>query len=268
MQTKGRWDMKVPGLVLVAVYFIENLVAAAKVFLVLSNKPEHTVRAVKTVSQVTWASINSNLLGEPIRSETVVFIRKAVSTMATTLSSSNGLAPPAMTLRRPRASAEGSSTTESVTVLESGSNSTRNARDPSSGDSEKDPKSGFESHRGAPRREDDNISIPSTWSETSNVPKRSLGYVQITSLMINCVIGTGIFTTPGLVLFLTQSKAIALGLWGVGGVYLAISYAVVLRWLAFTDTNRRMVVIFEYGSALPYNGGAMIYVCPNLPSDG
>ena len=50
------------------------------------------------------------------------------------------------------------------------------------------------------------------------IQKRSLGSMQMTSLMINSVIGSGIFTTPGYVLVLTKCKSIALSLWFVGGI--------------------------------------------------
>ena len=55
-------------------------------------------------------------------------------------------------------------------------------------------------------------------------PKKNLGFVQITSLILNSVIGSGIFTTPGYVLALTRSKPISLVLWAVGGVYTALWY--------------------------------------------
>ncbi len=66
--------------------------------------------------------------------------------------------------------------------------------------------------------------IPSDWSEARNVPKRNLGLLQAISLVINLVIGSGIFISPGYVLALTRSKAICLVLWAAGGVYTAIWY--------------------------------------------
>jgi hypothetical protein len=70
---------------------------------------------------------------------------------------------------------------------------------------------------------EDGISVDTAWSESTTVPRRHLGFVQITSLMLNAVIGGGIFNTPGVVLALTRSKKIALVLWAVGGVYSALA---------------------------------------------
>ncbi len=67
-------------------------------------------------------------------------------------------------------------------------------------------------------------SVDTTWSESTIVPRRNLGFIQITSLMLNGTIGSGIFITPGYVLFLTRSKPIALVLWAVGGIYTALKY--------------------------------------------
>ena len=55
-------------------------------------------------------------------------------------------------------------------------------------------------------------------SENSVLP-RNLGRVQIASLMINTMIGSGILTTPGSVLLSARSKTVAILLWAVGGVY-------------------------------------------------
>jgi hypothetical protein len=71
---------------------------------------------------------------------------------------------------------------------------------------------------------DDDASGDTNWSESTNVPRRNLGFVQITSLMLNATIGGGIFNTPGYVLALTRSKKIALILWAVGGVYSGLRY--------------------------------------------
>jgi len=71
---------------------------------------------------------------------------------------------------------------------------------------------------------DDDASEDTNCSESTNVPRRNLGFVQITSLMLNTTIGGGIFNTPGYVLALTRSKKIALILWAVGGVYSGLRY--------------------------------------------
>lgn len=67
--------------------------------------------------------------------------------------------------------------------------------------------------------EADEISIGSNWTESTLVPQRNLGFIQVTAFMINQTVGVGIFSTPAYVLFLTGSKPLSLGLWAVGGVY-------------------------------------------------
>ncbi|KAL9044242.1 MAG: hypothetical protein Q9214_002607 [Letrouitia sp. 1 TL-2023] len=62
--------------------------------------------------------------------------------------------------------------------------------------------------------------------------------------MVNSMIGSGIFTVPGYTVLLTKSKTVALILWVVGGGYTSIC----------------MVLFLEYGIALPFNGGALIYL--------
>jgi hypothetical protein len=51
------------------------------------------------------------------------------------------------------------------------------------------------------------------------IPRRDLGLFDVAALIINKQIGAGIFTTPGLVLSLTQSKTIATVLWVCGGLW-------------------------------------------------
>jgi hypothetical protein len=66
---------------------------------------------------------------------------------------------------------------------------------------------------------DDDASLNSAFTEATTVPRRNLGFIQCSALMINQMIGTGIFTLPGLVLLLAKSKPIAITLWAVGGIY-------------------------------------------------
>ena len=67
--------------------------------------------------------------------------------------------------------------------------------------------------------EEENGSIGiSNFTESTNIPRR-LETLDVAALIFNKMVGSGIFTTPGLVLSLTKSKALALGLWAVGGVY-------------------------------------------------
>lgn len=49
--------------------------------------------------------------------------------------------------------------------------------------------------------------------------KRRLGVLDVAALIMNKMIGAGFFTTPGTVLFLTQSKRLSIVLWVLGGIY-------------------------------------------------
>lgn len=69
------------------------------------------------------------------------------------------------------------------------------------------------------REDSENASVGSSWTESTDVPKRHIGVIAVISLMINQMIGTGVFETPGYVLYLTGSKQISLLLWAVGGIY-------------------------------------------------
>jgi amino acid transporter len=46
-----------------------------------------------------------------------------------------------------------------------------------------------------------------------------MGLIQVVSLMVNQMIGSGVFSTPGVVLLLTGTKYTSLVLWALGGVY-------------------------------------------------
>jgi hypothetical protein len=75
------------------------------------------------------------------------------------------------------------------------------------------------SEHGTEGYRDDTASFDSNWTESTTVPRRNLGFVQCSALMINQMVGSGIFTLPGVVLLLTKSKPIAVVLWAVGGIY-------------------------------------------------
>ena len=62
-------------------------------------------------------------------------------------------------------------------------------------------------------------SFDTAWTESTDVPRRQLGVFRVASLMINQMVGTGIFTTPAYVLLMTKSKPLTLGLFVLGGVY-------------------------------------------------
>jgi hypothetical protein len=54
---------------------------------------------------------------------------------------------------------------------------------------------------------------------------RPLNSRDVCSFIVNKMVGTGIYTTPPVVLLLTRSKGEAFGLWIVGFVYTLIRYA-------------------------------------------
>jgi hypothetical protein len=64
---------------------------------------------------------------------------------------------------------------------------------------------------------------------------RPLNSRDVCSFIVNKMVGTGIYTTPPVVLLLTRSKGEALGLWFVGFVYTLIRYALAklchYRWV-------------------------------------
>jgi hypothetical protein len=62
-------------------------------------------------------------------------------------------------------------------------------------------------------------------SEQTKISRKDLGVWNVASLIINKQIGTGIFTTPGLVLSLTGSKTVSLALWIMGGFWAALRCA-------------------------------------------
>jgi hypothetical protein len=83
------------------------------------------------------------------------------------------------------------------------------------------------------------------WDENMlAVPRTNLSILDVAALILNKQIGTGIFTTPGAVLLETKSKGLSIGLWTIGGFW----------------TLLFLMVYLEYGNALPYNGGELVYL--------
>ncbi|CAZ86234.1 unnamed protein product [Tuber melanosporum] len=74
--------------------------------------------------------------------------------------------------------------------------------------------------------------------------KQKLGYLSTAALIINKMIGTGIFSKPSSILRNTGSKGGALFLWVTGGVM----------------TLTGLFVYLEFGVALPFNGGELVYL--------
>ncbi|MCJ1462464.1 hypothetical protein MMC07_001066 [Pseudocyphellaria aurata] len=78
---------------------------------------------------------------------------------------------------------------------------------------------------------------------------RELECLDVSCLIINKMIGTGIFVSPAIVVLLAGSKWAALLMWVFGACY---SFASILVYL-------------EYGLAWPFNGGELIYIGKILP---
>lgn len=108
-----------------------------------------------------------------------------------------------------------------------------------------------DSERGNPRIDSDPSSHGSQrpdlgdWDENkAAVPRTNLTILDVAALILNKQIGTGIFTTPGAVLLSTRSKGLSVGLWTIGGFW----------------TLMFLLVYLEFGNALPFNGGELVYL--------
>ncbi|KAL2820553.1 amino acid permease-domain-containing protein [Aspergillus cavernicola] len=80
-------------------------------------------------------------------------------------------------------------------------------------------------------------------------PQKPLGRCDVACLIINKMIGGGIFVSPSIVAHLTGNKVAALFLWVFGGLYSFCS----------------IYIYLEYGLAWPYNGGEFIYISKIFP---
>ncbi|KAF2184946.1 hypothetical protein K469DRAFT_167604 [Zopfia rhizophila CBS 207.26] len=78
---------------------------------------------------------------------------------------------------------------------------------------------------------------------------RKLTWWDVASLIINKMIGTGIFTGPPMILLYTGKKSSALWIWAGGFVYILIS----------------MTLYLEFSRKLPYTGGELVYLDEILP---
>ncbi|KAL6718835.1 hypothetical protein ACLMJK_003069 [Lecanora helva] len=72
------------------------------------------------------------------------------------------------------------------------------------------------------------------------------------AMVVNKVVGTGIFTAPSLVLALTESRGQTIGLWVVGLVSTILS----------------MLVYLEFAAVLPFNTGELLYLDEATSYDG
>ncbi|KAF5635794.1 high-affinity methionine permease [Fusarium sp. NRRL 52700] len=73
---------------------------------------------------------------------------------------------------------------------------------------------------------------------------QGLGFFDVFSLIVNKMIGTGIYTSPTAVFLLTGNKSLTLGLFTIGFFYCLMSTAIYL----------------QFAEVLPYNGGELVYL--------
>lgn len=97
------------------------------------------------------------------------------------------------------------------------------------------------------------------WTEDRPL-ERTLGTWDVAALIMNKIIGTGIFTAPGLILSLTGSKTVSIILWIVGGAYSMMRYDDRVGDAALADQGNSLAIYLEYGLNFPFNGGDLIYV--------
>ncbi|KIX95276.1 uncharacterized protein Z520_09193 [Fonsecaea multimorphosa CBS 102226] len=71
-----------------------------------------------------------------------------------------------------------------------------------------------------------------------------LGTYDVFSLIVNKMIGTGIYTNVSTVLVLTGDKGLTMTLWAIGSIYTLIS----------------MLIYLECSTVMPYNGGELVYL--------
>jgi hypothetical protein len=86
---------------------------------------------------------------------------------------------------------------------------------------------------------DDASSFVSVRSEQTYLQRRDLGMLDVTALIINKQIGTGIFATPGLVLGLTGNKTTSIVMWFCGGIWAFLRY--ILQYLSAVMPSKELV---------------------------
>ncbi|WXC64565.1 hypothetical protein SNK03_010375 [Fusarium graminearum] len=76
------------------------------------------------------------------------------------------------------------------------------------------------------------------------VPHGSLKFYDVASLIVNKMVGTGIFIAPASVFLLTGNRIVTVCLFTVGFLYTIVS----------------MVIYLNYAKVLPFNGGELVYI--------
>jgi hypothetical protein len=106
-----------------------------------------------------------------------------------------------------------------------------------------------------------------TWSagsESSGFGKiPTLTRWDVFSLIVNKMIGTGIFSTPPIVYSLVGHKVTALTVWIVGFAYTCIRFVYYLldnKSFINLTTSCSLFIYLEYDAKLPHTGGELVYV--------
>ena len=103
----------------------------------------------------------------------------------------------------------------------------------------------------------------STINARAGKKQRELEWIDVSSLIINKMIGSGIFVSSAMVVLLAGSKLAALLMWIFGACYSFARYCVITScYVLHTLINiwRSILIYLEYGLAWPFNGGEYIYV--------
>jgi len=79
--------------------------------------------------------------------------------------------------------------------------------------------------------------------------QRPMGILDVASVILNKMVGTGIFTVPGQVLVSTGSKRISLVLWAVGGLWTAAWYSSEISQMDKEVTNDTSASLSTWNSA-------------------
>jgi amino acid permease len=67
--------------------------------------------------------------------------------------------------------------------------------------------------------DDEEDDVASIRTQRTRLDRRDLNMFDVAALIINKMIGTGIFTTPGLVLSLTGNKKVSIIMWLCGSIW-------------------------------------------------
>jgi hypothetical protein len=115
------------------------------------------------------------------------------------------------------------------------------------------------------------IAVPAVRRPKRIRPQKPLDTIDVACLIINKMIGAGIFVSSPMVTYIVGNKLGALVLWIIGGIVSFIrcvsAYMVKEKICSgsFVLIIVSITVYLEYGLAWPYNGGEFYYVRSPVP---